>query len=342
MIYLEKSAAGSKMAEFLDKKGRSIIEVEDGFTPENSKENILITSQRNTFVHKCPATKIYRCCGLNVADVIEGCPFDCTYCILQSYLNHEYIKVYGNLDGIEEEMRAFNSQGKGRLCTGELSDSLALDGMLGLSEFFVPIANQLDNIQFELKTKSACVDRLLKLNPKNIIISFSLNPQEIITKEEHGTANLKNRLNAAKMCAEHGYRLAFHFDPIIYYDNFENGYRELIKELTSVINQDSVEYISMSTFRFMPELITIIRDKFDRSILTGQEYITSLDGKMRYPKHLRSHMLKTVVRFIKSDWKDVFIYFCMEHSSIWEKIFGGDPGERDELEALFPHYRAKS
>jgi spore photoproduct lyase len=339
MIYIDKKSINSHFHKLFDKKGLSYEIVDSDKDFEDKKSNIFITASPNKFVHPCPATKIYRCCNYHVTDAVEGCPFDCTYCILQSYLNHNYIKVYSNLEGIETEIKQLNTQGKFRLGTGELSDSLALDNLLELSSYFIPIINDLDNIQFELKTKSSNISNLLNLNPKNIVISWSLNPEEIVNNEEHFASTLSERIKAAKICQEYGYKVSFHFDPLIYYHNFEKGYQQLIEDLFNNIDEQNVEFISMSTFRFIPELIDIIRDKFDQSYLLESEYVKSIDGKMRYFKSLRQYMLKTVIGYLRKNWSNVFIYFCMEHSSIWDEIFKYDPGEREEFEQNFPWYK---
>ena len=341
MIYIEKSAENLPLARKIARENE-VVSVEDGFIPDDSKKNILISSSRNNYVHRCPATKIYRCCNYYVTDAAEGCPFDCSYCILQSYLNHSYIKVYGDTDAIVSEIRDLGAKGERvRLGTGELSDSLALDNVLGLSEILVPVVNEYDNIQFELKTKSANVSKLFNLNPKNIVVSWSLNPEHVIKREEHGAAPLKARLSAARELSAYGYRVSFHFDPVIYYEGFEKDYDALAEQLAGYVDESAVQFISVSTFRFMPELLPTVRDKFGGSMLLKGDYTKGLDGKMRYFKPLRAHMLESVVGSLRKRWKNVFIYFCMEHSSLWEKLMGFDPGEREELESLFPFIRMK-
>ncbi len=339
MIYINEKSLGSYFHKIVEEKGLNYEVIKKSTVIEDDKSNILITDVPNNFVHPCPATKVYRCCNYQVVDAVEGCPFDCTYCILQSYLNHKYIKVYSNTERIKEEIIELNKKGHYRLGTGELSDSLALDNILNLTDFFIPIINGIENIQFELKTKSANIKNLLKHNPKNIVVSWSLNPVEIVENEEHKTSSLSQRLNAAKVCGEYGYKVSFHFDPLIYYDNFENGYARLIEQMVETVKEEYVEFISVSTFRFIPELIDIIREKFDSSYLLESTYIKSLDGKMRYFKSLRKYMLKTFITKLRRHWKNTFIYFCMEHADIWEDIFKYDPGEREIFEKNFPFYR---
>jgi spore photoproduct lyase len=335
-IFIDKTAVDSFPAEQAMKTGLEINFVDSQKEVPDSKNSIYITSGMNSFVHRCPATKIYRCCDYYVADVAEGCPFDCTYCILQSYLNHEYIKVYSDFEGVKRDIQNLPKDRFFRLGTGELSDSLAIDHIINFSGYIAETVNNAENLLFEFKTKSANIKNLLNLNPKNMMVSWSINPQEIVEAEEHGAAKIESRLKAAKICAEYGYKIGFHFDPLIFSEDFEKHYGNVIKQMTEAVPEESVEYISVSTFRFIPELIDIVRDKFDKSILLQSDYIKSLDGKMRYFKPLRVKMLDFFLNEVRKEWKDVFIYFCMEHESVWKKLIGFDPGEREELEKLFP------
>lgn len=335
-IFVDKDAAESWPAVHAAKTCSDLEFVDSAAEVPDSKNAVHITSGPNSFVHRCPATKIYRCCDYYVADVAEGCPFDCTYCILQAYLNHEYIKVYSDFDGVRNDILNLPKDRFHRLGTGELSDSLAIDHITNFSGFIAETVNKADNLLFEFKTKSANIRNLLNLNPKNMMVSWSLNPQEIIEKEEHGAAKLENRLKAASLCAQYGYGIGFHFDPLIHYSDFEKGYADVIAKMAAAVPETSVKYISVSTFRFIPELLDIVRGKYSRSLLLENSYVKTLDGKMRYFKPLRVHMLDFFVKEVRRHWKDVFIYFCMEHESVWKKIMGFDPGEREDFEKFFP------
>lgn len=168
------------------------------------------------------------------------------------------------------------------------------------------------------------------------MVSWSLNPASIIEQEEPYTATLERRLKAAETLSKYGYKIGFHFDPLIMSYNFEKLYGELIDNLISRINEESVEYISISTFRCPSELMNIIRQRKSPSILTKGDFIKGIDGKTRYFKAERIKMISFVTEKLKKQWKKPFIYYCMEHSSIWEKILNYDPGDREEFETYFP------
>lgn len=338
MIYVERSAGHFPFVRAVSAINANLKEIEDGEKVEDKKTNIVLTAKKDNFVHPCPGTRVYRCCNYHVADIMQGCPFDCSYCILQAYLPHKHIRVSADSEAFINSISESVSSGRKRIGTGELADSLALDHIIPLSRILVPIANNFDDIQLEFKTKSSNVNNLFGLNPKNVVVSWSLNPAEIAAKEEPLTAPVKRRLEAAKAVCDYGYKVGFHFDPLILCENFENLYGALIGELTSLIPEHSVEFISVSTFRCPPELMDAIRLRPEASILTKGDYVRGLDGKIRYFKALRVKMIKFAIESIRKVWKKPFIYMCMEHESLWKGIFEYDPGEREDFEGRFPFY----
>lgn len=341
MIYVEKSAIDLPLTREVSKNFNLEV-IEDNAEVEDIKSNVIITNVVDNFVHQCPATQEHRCCNYHVVDIMQGCPFDCAYCILQLYLPHKNIRVTGNIDKVLDDIRLATKHQKKRIGSGELADSLAMDKTIPLSKFIVPLVNELDNIQFEFKTKSDVVDNLLELNPKNCLVSWSLNPEEIISQEEPYTATLERRLKAAENVIKHGYKVGFHFDPLIMHKDFEKIYGNLIENLTSRIDGKNVEYISISTFRCPADLMNEIRMRPKDSILTKGDFVRGIDGKVRYFKAERVKMISFVLNKIRKEWKDVFIYFCMEHDSVWSNLLGYDPGDREEFEKFFPTYGCKT
>ncbi|MEC7087166.1 MAG: hypothetical protein VXW83_07110, partial [SAR324 cluster bacterium] len=97
------------------------------------------------------------CCNYYTLDLVENCPFECTYCILQAFLNKPLITVHANLEEILENLSHQISLRPGQLFrvgTGEHSDSLALDPYLRISPHLIRCFSNLPNAVLELKTKS--------------------------------------------------------------------------------------------------------------------------------------------------------------------------------------------
>ncbi len=309
--------------------------------PTPAKREILLTESQGHTVKQCPGTdRTYRCCNYHVINQTSNCPLDCTYCILQFYLNNPVTTVYANSEKLFTEVRdkiATQPQRFFRIGTGELSDSLAFDSSSEFSRDIVNYFAGLDNVLLELKTKSNRIENLLDLDHQgHTVISWSVNPQVIIDAEEHKAASLSERLEAMRQVQAAGYKIGFHFDPLLYHKNWQKTYPDLIRQLFEVVDPDNVAWISIGSLRFPPEMKDKVLDKFPKSKIMFAELIRGMDGKMRYPKPLRLEMYRTVYEALRAyGSKDLFIYFCMESAEIWERVMGWSPETNEHLDYMF-------
>jgi DNA repair photolyase len=86
-----------------------------------------------------------------------------------------------------------------------------------------------------------------------------MNPQGVIDTDEHGTASLEERLRAARRCQEAGYRLGFHFDPMIEYPGWEDDYRRLVEEIFASVDWRRISWLSLGVLRQTPGLKRTMR-----------------------------------------------------------------------------------
>jgi spore photoproduct lyase len=303
------------------------------------KKSLLITPFYGRRVKPCPGTSNHICCGYHVINAITNCPMDCSYCVLQGYLNNPFLTLYSNWEDLFQEIESFLSnhpQSFLRLGTGELSDSLALDSIFPLSQLLISFLAERNNAILELKSKSAQVDHLLHLDHKGkTVFSWSLNPPLIIKEEEMDTSSLAERINAARRCQEKGYPIGFHFDPIIFYEEWEKGYQETIVSLFNKIDSKGIVWISLGGFRYPPKLKAIVKERFpDTKIFLG-ELFPGRDGKFRYLKEIRVEMYQKMVQWLRDVDPSLFIYLCMESKEVWEKVFGWAPENSRHLNQLF-------
>ncbi|MBS3918760.1 MAG: radical SAM protein [Deltaproteobacteria bacterium] len=302
------------------------------------KRNLLITHFYGRRLKPCPGTSRHICCGYYVINPITNCPMDCSYCVLQGYLNNPFLTLYSNWDDLLQEVESFLAIGRpplSRLGTGELSDSLALESIFPISQFLVPFFAK-KNAILELKTKSTEVEHLLSLDHRGrTVVSWSLNPPQVIEEEERGTASLEERIDAAKRCQEAGYPLGFHFDPMIDHEGWEKGYEGLINFLFSRIDPKRVVWISLGGFRYPAQLKGIAEERFPKTRIFLGELFPGGDGKFRYFKTIRVEMYRKMVKWLKQVSPDLFIYLCMESQEVWKEVFGWSPQNSQQLNQLF-------
>lgn len=305
----------------------------------SGKRHLLLCKNRGRFLKPCPATREYRCCDYQVLNVGMNCPMDCVYCILQAYLNNPWLSFFVNTDDLLAELTttfAESPQTFRRIGTGEFTDSMALDRVTGLSRILIEFFRNQPNAVLELKSKAVALDNLEYCeHGGRTIMAWSLNSPEIMVTEELRTASLDQRLAAAAQCAEWGYKLAFHFDPIIYHPNWREGYQETIDRLFAAVPAASIVWISMGALRFLPALKNIATGRFPRSRFFHEEFVLGLDNKFRYFRPLRTemyrHMAQHISRYLDPD---TCLYFCMESDEIWRDVFGFSPEEKGGLPAM--------
>ena len=270
----------------------------------------------------CPvASPKTRCCNLMTLDAVESCGFDCSYCSIQSFYNEDKIIFDKDFKKKLQQIKIDPNEIY-HIGTGQSSDSLMWGNRYGILDALMEFASKYPNVILEMKTKSKQINYFLENEiPKNVIFTWSLNPQKVIDHEEHLTASLKERLKAAKKLHDKGMIVGFHFHPMIYYEGWEKGYKDIACFLTKNFDPDRVAMVSIGTLTFIKSVIKKIRGRdFYSKIL--QIPLIDADGKLSYTKEIKTEMFKCLYdSFYK--WHDkVYFYLCMENHSLWKDVFG--------------------
>ena len=301
-----------------------------------AKRIIYLTRHKGEFLKKCPGSEGQVCCNYFVINFASNCPMDCSYCYLQEYLaDNSALKVFSNVDDILAEADRTLARHRGvffRIGTGEITDSLALEPYTGVARELIPYFAGQPNVLLELKTKSDCVDGLLDLDPKGrVVVGWSMNPQRVIDLDEHDTASLAERLHAPRRCQEAGYRLGFHFDPMIEYPGWERDYESMVEQTFAIIDWRNLAWVSLGVLRQTPGLKRAMRERYPGSGLLTGEQVFCPDGKLRYFQPLRVEMYRKMARWIRRGAPTVKIYLCMESRQVWEQVFGFAPSCEKDL-----------
>jgi spore photoproduct lyase len=291
---------------------------------------IKFEKQTGQFIKHCPCTPDVVSCGYYNMNLHTGCPYCCSYCILQAYLETKEPIYFTNFEDMERELvEASQTLKYLRIGTGELSDSLALDPQTNYSQKILAVFEKFPEIIFEFKTKSTYVDNILNYPKKlkNIVMAWSLNPREVIEREELLTPDLFSRLKAIEKVQQQGYKIAVHFDPIVFFKGWEAAYLDLIKAISKIIDPSRIAWWSLGALRFPYSLREYIFKHRDSRLFEG-ELIKGHDGKYRYFKPLRLelfHYTKQKIQSLIS--KEVPLYLCMEDKEVWQEILPHLPPE---------------
>ncbi len=282
-------------------------------------DELFVVLEKYDHFKPCPCSGGAVPCGYHNANLGFGCPFECSYCFLQNYTNAPGVVIPANLEDFFEAFALYPQHV--RVGSGETADSLAYDDLTGFSPRIVEFFRDFPDSIFEFKTKSDHVNGLLGVKAaSNIVVGWSVNPQSVIDTEEHFTASLAERLLAASRCAGHGYKIAFHFDPVIYAPGWEKPYAEVVESIFKAVPASSIAWISVGTLRMTTMQKKTIENRFPENTILDAELLTAEDGKLRYAHKVRLDIYRKMMSWIQEKaHSSTQVYLCMETASIWKE-----------------------
>ncbi|MEO7427295.1 MAG: spore photoproduct lyase family protein [Fibrobacteria bacterium] len=298
------------------------------YPPESPKEKL----PAHKFVEKELKGRIFRlcpaasekavCCNLKVLNIVDNCAMACSYCVLQNHYDEAVIAVPVNLKAKLAEIQLAPEK-RYRIGTGEYSDSLLWGNKNDILRDLCDFALANPNAIIELKTKSANVAWILENEiPPNVCCTWSLNPHIIIANEEHKTASLDRRLEAARLVADKGVKVGFHFHPMFYFEGWESEYQTLIARVIATFQPEEVLWVSLGCITLLKGFAQDFRLKFRHSKLLQMETETTPDGKITYAFAVREKLYRNALQALQPWQGSVFQYMCMEHKPMWDAVMG--------------------
>ena len=306
------------------------------FKPTYRKQNRIITNETDKTIHgMCPvASEKTICCNLHTIDSVVNCVFGCSYCTIQTFYGKDILiqkDIKEKLDAIPIDPNRFYHFG-----TGQSSDSLAWGNRNDILDAHCHFAAKNPNILMEFKTKSNNINYFLETQiPENIVCSWSLNTPVIIETEEHFTATLEERISSARALANKGIKVAFHFHPLVWHEDWNKGYAKIARRLMSEFDTSEVLFISFGSITLIKPVIQKIRDLGNPTKTLQMEFEKDPHGKLTYPDHLKIKMFKHMYDVFKPWRENIFFYLCMEKASIWEESLNYVYDNNDDFERDF-------
>ena len=260
-----------------------------------------------------------------------GCPFRCAYCFLQTVPwfrfkpDELYGLVYTNVDEMVEELEEWLQDAVPKmLIVGELQDGLVFDTAFKkvtgkpLTHWIIPLFAAQKRHRLIFLTKSVEIQHALKLEPTNrVVFSWSVNAEEVGRRWEDGAPLPSKRFAAAEKMKNAGWPIRFRLDPMIPYEDWQNGYAEAIDRINSI----------------GPEMVTIgsLRATSGKSLRTAAkangrndsifDYLTEEKDpsgfKYRLPFETQVELFRFAVKKLKGS---ITPALCKEDISLWKEI----------------------
>jgi DNA repair photolyase len=277
-------------------------------------------------------------CPAHWADIAIGrgaCGFRCRACFLmlthRTFCDPSRHILYDNVNDHEQAVRKELMRRGPNLGLGiDCSDSLLYEGVTGHARRLIPLfADERTNPhrrKLILLTKSTNIHSLERMPTKNILMTFSLNPERIADlwegKWNDGvriTPAIKDRLAASALAKEMGFEVRWRIDPILPVDHWALIYREFLFGAASDGHQPT--RITLGTYREMGRSLLTIANKWG---LPAMEFVPgelTKDGMHHHmPNGQRIDIYRQLIGFIQSAWQPTgtvpIIALCKETGSI--------------------------
>ncbi|MBN2020063.1 MAG: hypothetical protein JW749_07555 [Sedimentisphaerales bacterium] len=256
--------------------------------------------------------------------ISNGCPYRCTYCYLALVYrkHHPFIKININYDTMFKQIaKLADARLLGRKISfnmGEMLDSLAFDHVTNLTPKLIEFFSRLPNAYLMLLTKSANINNLLSVKSNNqTVVSWSINSDEAIRQYELDTAGLDERIEAARLCQNHGYRIRFRIDPGILHSDWQNSYAKMIQKM---LTSTEPENITIGMLRLVPGHSRLAAQAYPvetkESLQKQNLTVLASDGKLRYPEDKRIEFYSHIIDTIRGLNKTVPVSLCRESHNV--------------------------
>ncbi len=217
------------------------------------------------------------------------------------------------------------------LWVSEYSDILAIEPIAKQMEYIMTdLLDVNPDVNFMVATKSAHGDCFLNHDGQNrVMLNMNLNPEQVIAKYETGTASLDERLELVKKLQDKGgYVLRLSFEPMIYFDGWEQAYKDLVVKVAGSIDLSSIPAVVLGSIRLRRGLKDrIMRDYPFTDLFTNSpiKKASREDERGRYPESVRIDQYRLMIDELAKHTKAEVILGA-EHPDIWDNI-GLDKGK---------------
>jgi len=304
-IYVEKKILDNKntleiLSKFRDAKIIEIDNYKEVFSSNNQdfhlqklRQNLILASNKPNMIYEgAVVCEDFENDNFYYTSSIINCVYDCEYCYLQGVYSSGNIVIFVDIEKVFEEVEELYNKLKSLyLCVSYDTDLLAIENICSFSEKWYHFIKDKKDLKIELRTKSANIDKFLNLDVlDNFIIAFTLSPKDIALKNEKYTASFKNRVKAIKELQNKGWKVRICIDPLIYTDDFEKNYSEMIEYLFSEIDKNKVIDVSIGVFRTSKEYLKKMRNQNKKSEILYYPF-ECIDGVYTYSDKLKSYMI---------------------------------------------------
>ena len=248
-FYFEKNIENYELGKQLMEKYKDVpkIEIENDNNIEemrnkqnkefaNMKRNLIIGIRKT---HKF--VENHKTSDFLVPYTSSGCTASCLYCYLVcNYNKCAYLRLFVNREQMLDKIIKTAEKADENLNfeIGSNSDLILENSITNNLVWTIDNFKNTSKGTLTFPTKFDMVDDILNLDHRGkIIIRMSVNPEFIINRVEFETSRLEGRIEAINKLKDAGYKIGILIAPVIFVDNWQELYLELIQRLYSELSK---------------------------------------------------------------------------------------------------------
>ena len=240
-----------------------------------------------------------------------NCVYSCDYCYLKGIYPSGNLVIFCNIDDYFSQIRDILKEHPAYLCISYDTDLMAIEELTGYVKKWCEFTKDNQDLTIEIRTKSGNKAIFDDIEPcDRAIFAWTISPDKVIEKYEHKTANMDQRIMAAKTAMENGFPVRLCFDPMIYTRDWQDEYSSMVDKVSNTISMNSLRDISVGSFRISETYLKPMRKNMPDSAVIQYPYVNT-NGFYQYDEELRMKMEKELegmlVKYVDKDrifhWK---------------------------------------
>jgi spore photoproduct lyase len=254
-VYYEKDVMNYTLGRELLKKysniPQKVIENHNNIPEMRAKENSEFGRMKSNLIIGVRKTHKYvpneKISDFLVPYTSSGCSAMCLYCYLVcNYNKCAYLRVFVNREQMLERLikHSHSSEKENTYEIGSNSDLVLENLITGNLQWTIEGFARDGRGKITFPTKFSEVESLTNLRHEGkTIFRMSVNPEVIIRTYELGTSPLKKRIEAVNLMCDAGYPVCILIAPVIFVENWEQQYSELITILSQNLSQKAKDQL---------------------------------------------------------------------------------------------------
>ena len=299
------------------------------FMLQHASRNLILAAKKGRLVYDgAPVCQDFGNSHFYYTSCIMNCLYDCEYCYLKGMYPSGNLVIFVNIEDIFKEVEDLLAKFPVYLCVSYDTDLMAIENLTGFVAKWIEFTKSHENLTIEIRTKCGRKDLDIDVKDRSldqkaessseyiapcdrVIFAWTISPDPVIARFEHGSARLPQRLEAASHYLKNGWPVRLCFDPMIYTPSWRDIYGRMLEDVRSSVDMAKVRDFSVGSFRISESYLKKMRKAMPLSEVVQYPFVLE-EGYYHYPNKLVEDMESFLIDEIKNILPEAKIFRWIE------------------------------